>query len=247
MSTDYDASFTIEAFDSAPHPHALAGVLFAEEFDLADDTVAAIGTSSAPPAAPQTSYDQADLQQARELGYDSGWSGALAAMQTATHDGEAAARNALTRALETADQAARATTHAHCEVTAVAILRSLAAALPNLCAHHGAAEAAALTQALMPLLAHQPTVVIRANPHSLATLADVLDAQLAEPGGRVRLIGTDAMYAGDVSIEWPDGSARRDAGALSRALRDALRPLGVFLDEPPTSSIHAGKDLAHVG
>lgn len=226
MSTDTPTRFTVEDFDAPPDPLALAGVLFADDFDLDP------APATAPPAPPPLTA--ADLHAARAVGFAEGEAAAIAETKLRAAGAAAAAQQALERALASAGAACGVAAEAASRALAHTMLQALATVLPELCAQHGAGEAAALAQALLPLLVQQPRIVIRANPHTLPALRPIAEAQTSAE--RISLIATDALAEADVSIAWQDGVATRDSAAMLRELGGLLSPLGVTLPAPPVRS-----------
>jgi hypothetical protein len=210
-----DGYFAIERFDLPNDGHSLGGVLFAEDFELPlpprADTPAA-----APPPPPPT---EADVQASRALGFAAGIEAGLSEATARARLAQEAASIALAQCLATAEQAAVTAAHTAAETAARVILTSLAALLPDLSSAHGAAEAVALARDLLPLLAHQPRLALRANSTTLTALEPLVAA------GRITTIAADSCADGDLTIEWQHGSAARDATAVLHDLRKVLAPL----------------------
>jgi flagellar assembly protein FliH len=229
LSTDQDQDFIVERFDAAPDPEALCGVLFAEEFE-AVDALPDPPMPAAPQPPPAPALTEADLAAARMAGYEDGLQAALTDLAGRARLAQEAAMATLTQALTGArDDAARATRDC-AETLSRVVLRMLADLLPELSARHGAAEAAGLVAALLPMLSQQPRLAIRAHPHTLPLLQHAVAAHAGET--RIGLIGSPALAEGDVSIEWQDGAATRDSSRLLAQIAAALAPLGIVLDGP---------------
>ncbi len=108
------------------------------------------------------------------------------------------------------------------------LLDTLAVMFPALSARHGAAEARALVRALLPGLALEPEIVVRAHPELVPALTEEVARTLPDEPTRVRVLADPAMAAGDVRVRWRGGSAARDAAALWTEIAAALGPSGLL-------------------
>jgi flagellar biosynthesis/type III secretory pathway protein FliH len=114
------------------------------------------------------------------------------------------------------------------EALARLVIDLVRAALPNLCARHGAAEARAMLDMVRPGLLAEPHVAIHLHP----TLATALAADLAALGavlpGEVRIAPSEALSPGDVRVAWQNGAAERDTQALIAGIDAALGAAGLW-------------------
>jgi hypothetical protein len=223
---------------TAPVP---GGVLFIEDFDLpARETLMSGDEPSEPetiepePVVPM--FDETELEAARAAAWDEGHAAGCAAQAGEDAAGLHRAVAALSAEFAAARDSAALLAENAAEEIARLLLASLASVFPTLCASHGAAEAIAVARVVLPALAEEPEIGLRANPHTapalLAAIADI-DPDLAP---RVRLTPTDALAPGDLRIVWRDGIAVRDAAALWRDVAAVLVPAGLLNAQDATGA-----------
>ncbi len=208
-------------------------ILFAEDFDDDPSGVTVIPSAPEPELAAEPMFSLADLDIARQDGWDEGRAAGLAAGLA-----EAAASRAaqvaeviggISAQMATLAQAATAHAEEAAEEIARLLLESLMAMFPVLCARHGEAEVRGMMRVLLPPMIREPAITVRISPHLAQAAVDEisrLDPDLAE---RVRLVPTDAMAASDVRITWAEGGARRDQQQIWRGIADALANSGLLL------------------
>jgi hypothetical protein len=224
LSIEQDDGFIIERFDASPDLAGLGGVLFAEDFDLVNHAAADAGTNAAAEAAPPAPTE-ADMHAANLRGYQDGFRAALEDVTNRTGLAAEVALRALAEHVQAAQAAAAQAAQGSASAMAERILLAVGELLPELCAEHGPAEAAALAAALLPMLARQPILTVRANPRTLAALQRVIAAQQGD--ARISQTANDAMEDGDLAIAWQDGLACRDTAALRGQAAAALRTIGI--------------------
>ena len=215
---------------SAPLPHrpSLLGVLYAEDFDDEGAGPVTEDAGAAPePEVIEPVFTTSELEAARAEARQAG--------RAEAEHGLSASRNRLLALLVDGMSEARAGASAAAEAGAEGVARTmlgaLAACLPQLCQHHGAAELRALVRTLLPALSEEPRVMIRVNPHMLPAMqAEIamLDAEVAE---RVHVLPTDAVEPGDARVTWADGSAVRDTARARAAFAEGLASLGLLQRE----------------
>ena len=200
------------------------GWLFAEDFDL---------PTADPPAGTEPEfiapvYSLADLDAARAEAAAAARTAALA--ESAARDSalaaSACARIADALTASTEQVAALAETVAR--PLATAVLAALRAALPDLFAHHGTRETAALIARIAPALRCVPRASVSLDPASLPVIA-ALPAIAAIDPARLTLRADPALTAGELTITWQDGGLSRDLGALLAEI-DQLLELSGFLE-----------------
>jgi flagellar biosynthesis/type III secretory pathway protein FliH len=214
---------------------ALAGVLFAEDFDVLPET------DAAEPEVIEPVFTQAEIAAARAEAH----AAALAEAER-RHDGATrAALDAIAVQMRAAATEAALVAERSAEAIAGALFAALAAALPDTCARHGAAEVAAVARAVLPALMQEPSVTVRVNPHAQAAVAREI-ARL-EPGlaRRVVLTATDALDPGDIRIDWQDGAASRNTADVWARIAETLAPLGLAAAPMETAGPIATKELEH--
>jgi hypothetical protein len=240
-------------------PNNLVGVLFAEDFDLpfdpaattpAAEPVAAVPEPAEPPsgvpveAIPEPppepcepeiiipTYSAEELEAARCEGHERG---RQEGQQAARGERDEMIRLLLEKIVKQFEQAAADATRVaegDSEATALLLVQCLASLLPALCARHGAAEALAVAACILPSLKREPRVGVRVHPASLADMQSAIARLDSDYAGRIEVLAMDALATGDVRINWQDGEAVRDAGAMLGHVLQILAVLNVSTDEP---------------
>ncbi len=84
-------------------------------------------------------------------------------------------------------------------------------------------EAQAVVEDCLERLRDEPRMVVRAADQELDSLKTHVDACIARSGfsGKIVFLADDRLTSGDVRVEWADGGAERDQGALWREI-DAI-------------------------
>lgn len=105
---------------------------------------------------------------------------------------------------------------------AAAMVRKL---MPDLASRHALAEIEALLRDCLGRLHDEPRIVVRVHDELLDPLRRRVDAiaQSTGFGGRVILIADPGLAATDARIEWADGGAERNLGAVWQDIDAALR------------------------
>jgi hypothetical protein len=195
------------------------GSLYAEDFDL---PVRAAGPATASPT-----FGPAELAAVRAEAWATGHTVGLA---EAVADHEAALGRA---ARSTAEQIAAVQTEAlrqaeaHAEAVARLWLSTLASLFPALCARHGEAEAQALAKLVLPGLAGEPMITLRADPLFAQHLAEEIEALESLGPGRIRIVANETALPGDIRISWSSGVASRDATELWEQVAAVLADAGL--------------------
>jgi len=182
------------------------GSLFAEDFDVPE--------KAADPAPPAPTFSAAELAAARAEAWAEGHAAGLG-KAAAEHDA------ALGRAARsTAEQIAAVLTEAssqvetHAEAVARLWLDTLASLFPALCAKHGDAEALALARLVLPGVATESLVTLRAHPALARHLTEEIAALDHGEPDRIRIVPNETALPGDIRISWGSGLASRDATEL---------------------------------
>jgi len=207
------------------------GPLFAEDFDLPEP--------STDPVPPPPTFGPDELAAARAEAWAEGHAAGLA--KTAAEHTAALGR----AARSTADQIAAVRTEAlrqaeaHAEAVARLWLDTLGCLFPALCARHGDTEALALAKLVLPGLAGEPLVTLRADPALARHLAE--EIAVLDPGepGRIRIVPNETALPGDVRISWGSGFAQRDATELWEQVAAVLADAGLSPDQPGTEMQNA--------
>ena len=196
------------------------GALFGEDFGVREIVPE--------PEVIEPIFSADDLVGAREAAWRDGH---IAALQEAAASEAAATRQALeaiTAQIKADHDAAVIRAEAVAEAIARLLLDSLAAAFPALCVHYGEAEVRAIVRTVLPPLTQQPTIIVRANPRTIAALTEEIDRLDPDLTARVQITECDGVAPGDVRVTWHNGAAMRDAAALWEQVAGVLAPAGLL-------------------
>ena len=199
---------------------ANVGTLFAEDFDV-------------PEVVPDAEviepvYSVSELTAAREAawreGHDAGSQDAATSDAAATHQ----AIVAFAEQFATECVAATARAEESAEAIARLLLDSLAAIFLTLCVRYGDAEVRAIVRTVLPALTQEPTIAVRAHPHTVRALTQEIARLDPDLATHVQAVDCDTMSPGDVRIAWHNGTATRDAAALWQQVAAILAPAGLL-------------------
>jgi flagellar biosynthesis/type III secretory pathway protein FliH len=222
---------------------AIAGVLYAEDFDAPDEPerlpAPRLPEPEPVPSPPEPSFSFEDLRHAVEQGRMEGRALERREMETTLAARQTALLEQLAQAVAGARQDAARAAERVAEEAARTTLAVLAAALPATCARHGDAEARAVFEALLPGLRGEPRVKVRVHPSLAPDLQATLDLLADDDLPAVTLCASERMVPGDIAVSWQDGSAARDSQAICAAIQAALA-----LDPPPSVAAMPARDHA---
>jgi len=171
---------------------------------------------------PEVAHTPEDLAAARELGWAAGHAAGIAAAEQA-RDAETLA--ILARIAEDI-AATRAAIAAGQQEMAGELARTLCAAmhaaLPALCAAHGAREVRAVAAEILPHLAHEAHVRIQVAACHIAGLEGLLATLADEVGPQARLVVDETLGPSGIRIRWHHGEAVRDPRAIWQSIAEIL-------------------------
>jgi flagellar assembly protein FliH len=220
---------------------AVRPFLFDRQFRSEGDRPDGRSKPSAPPAAVETVFHQADLDRARAEGLAEGRRAARAEAMASDQRKLVQSGEALVRQLEAlATGAAEARQQAIEDAVAVAaaITRKI---LPAFCRREGTGEIEALVQSLLGRLQDEPRLTVRLNPHRLQEIDERL-AVLTERSGYTGLLRTTAdadVADADCRVEWAAGGAVRRTAEVWREIDAILArtlPVDRWTAEGPAAS-----------
>lgn len=205
--------------DRSPHAKR-CGSLFAEDFDLPE-------TAHAPEVI-EPVFSASDLAAAREAAWREGHEAGL--LEAAAADAASAKEAMAQIAAQLREEFKAALIQAEQQAESIArlLLGSLAATFPALSARYGNAEARAIARSVLPALAQEPTITIRAHSDTTAAISREIGKLDPELRTRVETVTSEAMPPGDVRITWRNGSAVRSVDALWQQVVDVLAPAGLL-------------------
>ena len=198
------------------------GILYVEDFD---EPRARRAEPVCEPAAPAFSAEE--VQQAREAGRQEGFEAALADQLAVQAQLQLAATQSLADGLAAARASYQDIVQAAASDVSHTLLAVLQAALPAVMARHGQAELQAMVEALAPGLGCEPELRVRAHPDLAEFVRESLIGALQTTDCVLSVCADASLQPGDVLVGWQDGQARRDCGAIWKAVAEALAPLGL--------------------
>jgi flagellar biosynthesis/type III secretory pathway protein FliH len=205
--------------DKSPHAKR-CGTLFAEDFDLPQTAPA--------PKVVEPVFSADEVMEARESawrdGHEAGRLEAAAADAAATKETMAQ----IAAQLRAESEAALVQAEQQAESIAQLLLASLAATFPALSARYGDGEVRAVVRSVLPALAQEPMITIRAHSDTTAAISREIGQLDPELRARVETVTSDAIAPGDVRITWRNGSAIRSVDALWQQVADVLVPAALL-------------------
>ena len=183
----------------------------------------------------EPTFGAEDLAAAREQGWAEGRESALAEAVAQHELAFTRAATAVAEQMAGLQREWRAAAEENARATARLVFDVVGALFPALNAAHGEQESLALVRALLPGLARQPAVTVRAHPSFAGKLARELEQhELIEPG-RIQIVPVDTISPGDVRLLWAEGSSGREATEIWERVNAVLRDWGFAIP-----SIEAG-------
>ncbi len=235
------ASRQVERMADSPAAHAGSRrFLFEDDFASPQDVARArarLAQAAPEPEVIAPSFSAEEVAEARAEGVAEGRAAGLAEGRSGSEARIAAALETIATRLGEARREAAATAEGAAAALAAATLALVAGALPRAAAAHALAGSAELAETLLARLSGVERIAIRLPPELARALAPRLEqaAAAADFAGRLDVIPTDGMVAGEMRISWPGGEARREPAALATAAGDVLRQLG--LAPPPAEAV----------
>lgn len=214
---------------------SIAGVLYAEDFD---EPLVEHAPVLAPPAAPEPetgrpSFSLEELKSAVEGAHEEGRCVEREVLMASLEAKRLAALTILADGMRGAGQEAARVTEETLEALAATVLSALAAALPDLCARHAAAEHGLLLRRVLQPLRQTPELQIRIHPSMRTAIEQAVTAALEDCGAKVTWTCSETLLPGDISIRWSTGEAVRDTRSLCDEIRSTL--LTLFPHQPSSS------------
>lgn len=231
MSIDAETAFRLEEFGRLRED---TGIVFIDDFD----TPPPAPPAPAPVVAPTPALSDADIEAARQAGWQDGFAAAAADAAIREADARAALAARLGEVATASAQSLSRLAGEAADAIAASLHHLLAACLPDLCDQHGPREAAAMAAALLPLLTPALAVTARCAPATLPHLSALLTRQ-GLAGAPVTLAPDSTLAPGDLVLDWENGAARRDTRALLAGLDAALTAIGVRPRAEPVTRAEA--------
>ncbi len=220
------------------------GILFAEDFDL-DDASLAIDAMPTPemqePPPVVLSFSAEELDQACEAARAAARTEAL---EEAAERHRLACRTSLDRIAERlagAEKVAEAVLEQSVEEAARLMFTALTVLLPETCAGHDAGEIIGLVRNLMHDLSPVPAVEIAVAPALEASLRRELQTLPAELRAGARVTAREGMVEGDAQLTWASGAAIRSRAQVITGIETILQQLGLVSTPPATPPARATK------
>jgi len=206
--------------------------LFDDDFATPEEQGRARAKLAQPAPEPEVivpSFSAEELSEARAEGIAEGRAAALAEARASADARLAAVLETIAARLGEARREAHATAERAAGALAAATLDLVARALPAMAAAQALPGCAELAETLLVRLGAVDRIAIRLPPELARALAPRLEAAAAAADftGRLEVLPTDGMVAGEMRISWPGGEARREPAALAAAAQDVLQRLGL--------------------
>ncbi len=211
---------------------SLRGVLFADDFDLADPPEPAPPPEE--PPLPPPVYSQAELEAARRDGYSSGRADAALDFAAQQESSAAATLVRIAALLRDSRDSVRERLDASAEAVAGVVLAALSTLFPIAAAQSGVEE-------ILPRIRHLFRGQIPPADLQVAVAPDLqarLEQALAHQAAglpEIRVVARLDLLPGDAEISWVGGMARQDHAAARQAIQGILEKLN--LAPPPAPAV----------
>lgn len=213
-------------------PYSPSGVLYAEDFDTPEPTVAAAKAPvpQAEPIVVEPTFSLADLRRASERAQEEGRALARreAELEASLRKTDALAEIAALLQKTRDDLVGVALQSA--SATADTVLAMVASLLPAFARSQARNETAALLRLLLPAMSHEPNLTIRVHPSLIDDLRNDLSELLEDGQTSVSWVGSDNVLQGDLNVRWNGGMMTRDMTALCAQVAALVMPETVPLD-----------------
>jgi len=203
-------------------------------FDVSFDQPDAASDAARRPAEP--TFSRADLDAAREDGFNQGRNEALAEAAFAADARIADALGAIQQGIDQLAADHRELSQAT-ERAAVSLVREiLRQAVPALCRREAFAELEALVARCLAEALTEPRLVLRVNDGVFDQMQERIAAVSQANGfaGKIVLLADDTLGLTDGRIEWADGGAERDPNRLMGEIDAALTRMLASRDACPS-------------
>lgn len=194
---------------------------FDTQFDHEPPLVETVSEPEAPPVPLLTEQDLAD---ARAEGFAAGREAGLADATAAAGARLAEALSAIAAQVGVLGPGFQDALAA-CRVDAIGIANAIARKTVAAAERHGALAAIEETiTSFLPRLLDEPRIVVRVNDALLDALQERIQplAESCGYGGGIILLAEPGLAAPDCRIEWADGGAEKESGALWREIDSAI-------------------------
>jgi len=173
---------------------------------------------------PPRAYTEAELDQARQDGFETGRVAGLAAAAASREAAEAEALAVLAGLL--ADAAAAGAQAADQAGAALArtLLGALGAVMPELVRRSALAEAESMLAIVLPGLSAEPAVTVEVPPAIEPGLGRLVARIAPDVADKVVVHARAQLAPGEVRVRWSAGQARRDPDAVWTRVMDRLEP-----------------------
>ncbi len=199
------------------------------------------------------SFSPADLDQAKQAGFEAGRQAGLDAAAASREAAQAATLAVLAGLLVDARAASAAAADQAGAVLAQTLVSAMGAVMPDLVRRSAFNEAGAMLAHVLPGLSREPDVQVEVRTDLADGVAALVGRLAPDLSDRVTVQGFERMAAGEVRVRWSGGHARRQPAAIWQAVMERLEPaLGPTLNTeavqqpegpstvPPKGDSHGG-------
>lgn len=173
---------------------------------------------------PAQSFSPAEMEQAKQEGFEAGLQAGLVAAAASREAAQAATLDILAGLLVDARAASAAAADQAGAVLAQVLVSAMGAIMPDLVRRSALGEAGAMLTQVLPGLSREPDVRVEVRPELADGVAALVGRLAPELSDRVTVQGLDRLAAGEVLVRWSAGHARRQPGAIWQAVMDRLEP-----------------------
>lgn len=187
-----------------------------------DDDIEEIVEEELPP--PPPTFSEAELEAARQQGYDQGKRDGLAEAQASREKFVSGVLDTISRNFATLFEAEHERAHRH-ESEAVHLARAIFRKLfPRLNDRHGLDEVNGVIARVLESHREQPGIIVEVHPDVVADVEIHLRAAVAglHGAGGCTVTGNPALGPGDARLQWESGGASRSAGRLAAEIEKEL-------------------------
>ena len=173
---------------------------------------------------PAQSFSPAEMEGAKQEGFEAGLQAGLAAAAASREAAEAATLDILAGLLVDARAASAAAADQAGAVLAQALVSAMGTVMPDLVRRSALGEAGAMLTQVLPGLSREPAVQVEVRPELADGVAALVGRLPPELSDRVTVQGLDRLADGEVLVRWSAGHAQRQPGAIWQAVMDRLAP-----------------------
>ena len=212
-------------FERTSPPRSIPGVLFIEDFDVAEPPLVAPRSPMPVPAQSEVT-PPLDIDSVREEGFRVGFEAGLKAAAADISATRADLLFRLGQELSRAHTEIKDVCSSGLEVVTEAIFELLFQLLPAFFQDHGEREVRAALRSILPALGDETQLKVIMHPSLEQALKD--EISLLSSSVSVAFVTDGDLLAGDFRISWHAGAVSRDLGGVCRKAVECLTSIGLL-------------------